>query len=1143
MQMVTRLMRHFIFTLIALLAVPIAAQEATAQAQTPAEGEQPAKQEASEIEKASASGEQVVVDKELFEKGYYEREVFNYQNHIKDYQKELRALINKNLDEKKRSIEGKYATAIEREELREAQSRIDAIALFETFLSKYPNNPKYSASALYRLAELYYENSMLEYNRRTADYERDMVRFENHEINVEPAMPQVDFSRSIKLYNELIRKFPDYTYIGVAHYMLGYCYYEIGEEDLAVKEWLVLLEKEYPTINYPELYLRLGDYYFSTNDLKSAEKYYEIGMKYRESDFFDKNLYKLAWTYYRQSRLEDAVKAFTDLLFFSDEMKNKGLDRGQDLRKEAIQYIAISFADDDWGNADKAMNYFSGIEAKETFERDVLTQLAKYFVENNKYVEAEKIYRYILGRHPYCEEAPRIHHSLIQLCNKAREFDKASQETEIFAKLYDSSAEWARINRGNATVVREAAELAKVALLDTAAFHHRQAQILKEKGQQDEAIAEYRTASGLYEDYLTKFPYTSESYDITYSYADTLYYAGDIRAAVVAYERVRDDKNQDKYRDDAAFQVFFCYNTLWEESADKQIPASEKLGKPLTTLETKLVESSDSYFVLAKEVEDKPVVAYNVARIYYDHGFYDEAEKRYLRIISEFPESQPAVMAAKDIIAAYIDKQDWVNVAKWSKILTERLSDKEKVDRKIKTEFATYRSSALFKYAQQLEEEKKHVEAATEYLRMVEENPYTPDADKAIYNAAVNYQRATMFESALKLHERIYTEYPNSELAPQSLYLVAYNAEMSYDHEKAINAYKQLYDKYPTYKEKSNAVFNAGFLLEKLQRYKEAATYYRLYYSEERSKIEGKEAMYDAGRMYQKAEDWKGAIKNYESFIATFRNDSEVSHLVARAYYQIAKIYEDKLNNWKAAKKTYNDILTYLNEKKVTSDESLLYAAEAKFKLLDDDFDAYLKLKINGKNDKQLSENLKKKVATMKELEAKYNEVPKFQVFEWTMATMYRIGYLYQSFSDALFEAEPPAGLTDEEQEIYTDMLRQQAEPIEEQAVSYYSKALEKAREDKVFNKWTQLITEKLSVMRPAEYKVGKTPMFSTDDKLNSGYMPVPTLDKAEKKVYKKAGLGNEKQETAPAKEEAAPSNGEAAPEKSEAEGENEKSE
>ena len=87
-------------------------------------------------------------------------------------------------------------------------------------------------------------------------------------------------------------------------------------------------------------------------------------------------------------------------------------------------------------------------------------------------------------------------------------------------------------------------------------------------------------------------------------------------------------------------------------------------------------------------------------------------------------------------------------------------------------------------------------------------------------------------------------------------------------------------------------------------------------------------------------------------------------------------------------------------------------------------------------------------------------------------------------------------------------MLKQQAEPIEEAAVTYYSKALEKARELKVFNKWTQLITEKLAVMRPAEYKVGKTPIFAEENAVDSGFAPVISLDKAEKKVYKKAGLG-----------------------------------
>ena len=104
-----------------------------------------------------------------------------------------------------------------------------------------------------------------------------------------------------------------------------------------------------------------------------------------------------------------------------------------------------------------------------------------------------------------------IHHSLIQLCNKAREFDKAAAETEIFAAKYNSSSEWARINRGNAAAVRAAAELAKTALLDTAVFHHKQAQALKENGDANGAVAEYRKAADFYSSYLKDFLVLSES--------------------------------------------------------------------------------------------------------------------------------------------------------------------------------------------------------------------------------------------------------------------------------------------------------------------------------------------------------------------------------------------------------------------------------------------------------------------------------------------------------------------------------------------------------------------------------------------------------------------------------------------------------
>lgn len=1055
----------------------------------------------------------IVVDKNQFNSGYFERQILRYEALVKEYQDDLKSLIKRDIEEKERSVNEKYRKTLEREDEREIASRNDAIKLFEEFIKKYPDNSKYTPGAMYRLAELYYERSMIRYGEKYSEYEKLLEQYDKKIVKAEPVEPELDFSDTTTLYELLIKEFPDFQYIGAVYYMLGYCYAESGKGDEAVRVWLDLIEKKIETPQLAELYMRLGDHFFETNKLDKAEYYYKEGMQFKDSDFFDKLLYKYAWTFYRFSRFEDAIIHFTQLLFFADEMKSKGINRGQDLRKEAVQYIAISFSDDEWGSVEKAIEYFNKLNNAESFEREVFEQIGKYYYENNNYAQAEMAYRYILDRHPYYETAPRIHYRLIQLYNRSREFDKVAKETEIFARLYDASGEWARINRGNATLVREASEWAKNSLLDTASFHHRQAQAFVEKGDEENAVNEYRIAAIAYGEYLVKFPYTSESYDITYNFADALFRSGDIEMSVVVYERIRDDKNQDRFREDAAFQTFISYNTLWNRSDERLVKGEEKRGKPFSKLEEKLIESSDIYFETAKEVEDKPAVAYTVARIFWDHGKFDDAEKRYLKIINEFPESQAAVFAAKDIISAYTEKKDWVNVAKWSKLLTERLSTKEKVNKEVRDEFATYRSDALFMYALKLEEENKFVEAAEEYLRIVEENPYTKNADKALSNAAINYQKATMFESALILHERIYKEYPYSILAPQSLYLVAYNAEMSYDHEKAVNAYKLLYEKYPTYEKKTAALYNAGLLLEKLQRYREASVYYRMYYSEEKEKFEGKEALYLSGVMYKKAEDWKGMIKSFENFISTFRNDPEVANLVSRAYSDIASVYEEKLNNWKFAKEYYSKMLDFFNDKNLKSDEVLKYASEAKFKLTEDDFNNYLKMRIDGKNEKQLEENLKKKLETMKILEDKYFEIISLQIFEWVTASIFRRGYLYQSFSDALFEAEPPKGLSEEEEDIYTKMLRDQASPIEEKAVDIYTKGLEMAREMRSFNKWTQLMTEKLSVMRPALYKVGKTPIFSFDSKLDSGYPVMITLDKAEKKRYQKAGMGGSKSE------------------------------
>jgi cellulose synthase operon protein C len=1054
----------------------------------------------------------MIIDEEVFNEGYLDRQKLHYESIVKEFLDEIQSLIRKNIEERRKEIERKYEPVIARELEKEAQSRMDAIVLFEEFVRKYPDNSEHTPGAMYRLAELYYERSVIEQEKKMLLYEDSLVAFERKEIPKEPVVPIIDFSPTINLYRQILERFEDFKYMGAVYYMLGYCLAESGEEEEAVKVWLELLEKDIETPYLAELNLRIGEYYFNSNQLSEAEKYFEEGVKYRDSDFFDKILYKLAWSYYRQNFFEKAVDSFTELIFFADEMKSQGIDRGQDLRKEAVQYISISFADEEWGSVDKAIKYFTEDIDGANFEKDVFEQLGKYYGENSYFVDAEKAYRFILDRHPFYENAPRIHNSMIRLMYQAREFDKASAETARFAKIYGQESEWVRVNRGNATVVKEAGEWAKEALLNTAGFHHKQAQALRQKGEEEQALDEYKAAAVAYGEYLVKFPYTSDSYDITFSFADTLFYSGDVEKAVVVYERIRDDENQDKNREDAAYQTFVCYNMLWERSEESKIKGSEKRGKPFSLIEKKLIESGDIYFQVAKEIEGKPAIAYNAARIFFDHGEFEEAEKRYLSIISEFPQNEVAILAARDIISAYTENEDWVGVARWSKILSERLSPSETESRGVAQEFTTYRAGALFMYAQKLEDEKKYREAAAEYLRIVEENPYNENADKALSNAAINYQRSLMFESALQLHERIYKEYPYSDLAPQSLFLVGSTAERSFDFEKAVDAYKLLYEKYPSYERKNDAIYNAGFLLERLKKYKEAAKFYRLYYNEEKDKQEGKEALYLAGSMYWKAEDWRAMIKSSQDFIATFSNDPEVAHLVMRSYYQIAKVYEEKLNNWKQAKKTYEQIVEYFESNEVKSEEAILYVAEAKFKLVEEDFNAYVKLKVGGKNEKALEESYIKKKETIAPLVEQYSQIMTgYPAAEWVLASMYQIGYILQNFSTTLMNSEPPPGMDYEEEEMYFAMLEKEIMGFEDRAVDYYSRGLERARELKVFNKWTQLMTDRLSSLRGAQYSFGKIPLYSIDKDFESGFPLAISLNKVEKVEYQQAGIAEEK--------------------------------
>ena len=106
------------------------------------------------------------------------------------------------------------------------ERRRDAIAMFEAFLLKYPNDKRWTPDAMFRLAELYYEKSAEEYLDADEAYKKAL----DTPNPPDTPPPRVDYTPTINLYRRLLTEFPSYRFLDAAYYLLGFCLGEMGED-------------------------------------------------------------------------------------------------------------------------------------------------------------------------------------------------------------------------------------------------------------------------------------------------------------------------------------------------------------------------------------------------------------------------------------------------------------------------------------------------------------------------------------------------------------------------------------------------------------------------------------------------------------------------------------------------------------------------------------------------------------------------------------------------------------------------------------------------------------------------------------------------------------------------------------------------
>jgi tetratricopeptide (TPR) repeat protein len=306
------------------------------------------------------------------------------------------------------------------------------------------------------------------------------------------------------------------------------------------------------------------------------------------------------------------------------------------------------------------------------------------------------------------------------------------------------------------------------------------------------------------------------------------------------------------------------------------------------------------------------------------------------------------------------------------------------------------------------------------------------------------------------------------------------NSERFFDFDRAVTSLLSLVDKYPAFPERSDALYRAASIQEDTQQYRPAAANFERYAELFPNKPDTADTFYRSARNYQKLKDTRNELRIYDTFTKRYGNDPKNAKKIIEGLARTADVFVEQ-GNERSARGAFERVVAEFDARGLQPNTvEAAHPAKARFMLVEYDFKKYEAMKLQGSlvNQGKTIQEMQKQLAALK---SKYGEVTAYKSVDWTLASFYRIGHLYQVFAQALYAAPVPPGMSEEEEEVYRTQLEDVAVPIEDEAVKNFQFAYEKAREFRVTNEWTKRILQSLNKYKPSEY-----PLFKEERRMRS---------------------------------------------------------
>jgi TolA-binding protein len=989
-----------------------------------------------------------------------------------------------------------------------AERRKTGIALIETYLREHQPGPE-TAEVLFQLAELRWEESKAAFLAQMAVYnagvekcakeaeEREAARKKAQEAaeksapgpelldrsgksrqsekrapaaaRVEtasadrcrpPAQPRLDLSSSQAIYRRLIAEYPQFRKIDAVRYLLGFSLRNEGRTQEALEQFKAIL-KDHPQSRFrPDAWMAVAESrFYEDGNYKTALEAYEQVLKFPDSPLYDLALFKTAWCFWKLGDSDKAARRFKEVLDLgsgraakgtrADQLTKEGKKRLEELKGEALDYLVQIFTEDEKKGPKDAYDFLSSIGG-EVYSRKVINKLADTFFAQARYERAIESERFLIELDPADELAPDRQKRIVEAYREMDENKRAVAELRKLAETYGPQSEWAK-KQEDPAVVEHAQKLASKMLRDVAKNLHADAQRV-EQYQKHVDPDRYARAADAYAYYLSKFSSESEATEIHYLLGDIYFFklkkneeAGD------AYLAVGKAKPVGKLHREALLNAIAAYEKVRKE---------KNAGKTVLPSDKKMGEAIDLYAALFPKDPEIAGILYKNGELFYEHGDYDEAVKRFGKIVEGWPTAPVAAAAGDKILESLNKAKDYENVESWARRLLKVPAFQAKADQERLSKLVV---DAGMKAGEQ-KADKEPLVAASIYLRVANEFPQSARATQALMNAATTYVRGGKPDEAVKVYGTLVDKYQSSGEAPKA----AWNAGKLYEQaalwDQASKYYQLLADRYPKDEHAADALYNAGLLRERLGDTKSAINAYSEYAKRYKTRDDVREVAFRVGVIQADSGQRDQAARSFIDFAQRYPGGPKAIEALSRAGAELIKAGQHK-----RAEEPLGKAVALYRKSSPSERGPAGPAAHARYLQGEIIFHDFERLQL-ASDARRLKKTLDEKSALLEKAKAVFVDTVTFGDPEWATAALYRIGEGYERFAKALRGAPVPPGLNAEEQQVYREELEKVVIVVEEKAIDAYKSGYKKALELGVYNDFTQKLRQALGRLDDQEF-------------------------------------------------------------------------